>query len=83
MTKKQKLALCDFLRSVKFPDGYASNLATCITADGCNLQALKTHDCRILLQRNLPAAIRGIMHKDKYEVLAEIGNFFSNFVLKL
>ena len=82
MTKKQKLAFCEFLRSVKFPDGYASNLETCITADGCNLQALKTHDCHILLQRNLPAAIRGIMHKDKYEVLAEIGNFFQQLCTK-
>jgi hypothetical protein len=57
MDKKQKLALYDFLRSVKFPDGYASNLETCITADGCNLQGLKTHDCHIILQCILPAAL--------------------------
>ena len=49
MKKDQKFAFCDFIRSVKFPDGYASNLATHITADGCNLQGLKTHDCHILL----------------------------------
>jgi len=48
MKKDRKLAFCDFI-SVKFPDGYASNLATHITADGCNLQGLKTHDCHILL----------------------------------
>jgi hypothetical protein len=47
MDKNQKVAFYDFLRSVKFPDGYASNLASCITADGCNLQGLKTHDCHI------------------------------------
>jgi len=49
MKKDQKFAFCDFIRSVKFPDGHASNLATHITADGCNLQGLKTHDCHILL----------------------------------
>ena len=83
MTKTQKEHFCDFLKSVKFPDGYASNLATCVTADGCNLQGLKTHDCHILLQRIIPAAVRGIMHMDIYEALAELGNFFSNFVQKL
>jgi hypothetical protein len=76
MTKKQKTDFCDFLKSVKFPDGYASNLAKCVTADGCNLQGLKTHDCHILLQRIISAAVRGIMPKDIYEALAELGNFF-------
>jgi hypothetical protein len=76
MDKKQRLVFFDFVRSVKFPDGYASNLATCITADGCNLQGLKTHDCHILLQRILPVALRGIMHRDIYEAIAELGNLF-------
>jgi hypothetical protein len=40
MDKNKKVAFYDFLRSVKFPEGYASNLASCITADGCNLQGL-------------------------------------------
>jgi hypothetical protein len=41
--KKQKL-FCDFISSVKFQDGYASNLSRCIVADGCKLQRLKTQD---------------------------------------
>ena len=82
MTKSQKSDFCDFLKSVKFPDGYASNLATCVTADGSNLQGLKTHDCHILLQRIIPAAVRGIMQKDIYEALAELGNFFQQLCAK-
>ena len=82
MNKTQKVAFCDFLRSVKFPDGYVSNLATCFSTDGCNLQALKTHDCHILLQRILPVAIRGIMSKDIYEALAELGIFFQQLCAK-
>ena len=76
MDKAQKQALCDFIRSVKSPDGFASNIATHITIDGCNLQGLKAHDCHILLQRILPVAIRGIMHEDLYEALAGLGKFF-------
>lgn len=82
MTKTQKADFYDFLKSVKFPDGYASNLATCVTADGCNLQGLKTHDCHILLQRIIPAAVRGIMPKDINEALAELGNFFQQLCAK-
>ncbi len=80
MNKDQKIAFFDFLRNVKFPDGYASNLARCIS--GCKVQGLKTHDCHILLQRILPVAMRGIMHKDIYEAIAELGNFFRELCSK-
>jgi hypothetical protein len=82
MSKTQKLAFCEFLRSVKFPDGYASNLATHVSVDACNLQGLKTHDCHILLQRILPAALRGLMPKEIYEAIAELGNFFQQLCAK-
>jgi hypothetical protein len=51
MSKEEKIAFREFIRAVKFPDGYAANLAKCVSADGCKLQGLKTHDCHILLQR--------------------------------
>ena len=69
MSKEQKLALCEFLRAVKFLDGYAANLAKCVTSDGFKLSVLKTHDCHILLQRILPAGLRGIMDKDIHEAV--------------
>jgi hypothetical protein len=37
MTKEEKIAFCEFIRAVKFPDGYAANLAKCVSADGCKL----------------------------------------------
>jgi len=67
---------------VKFPDGYASSLSRCISADECKVQALKTHDCHILLQRILPASLRGIMDKEIYEAIAELGNFFQQICAK-
>jgi hypothetical protein len=62
MTKEENLAFCEFIRAVKFPDGYAANLAKCVSADGCKLQGLKTHDCHILIQSVLPAGLQGMMH---------------------
>jgi hypothetical protein len=78
---KQKL-FCDFLSSVKFLDGYASYLARCITADGCKLQRLKTHDCHILLQRVLSACLRGLVDKEIYTAIAELGNLFRQLCCK-
>jgi hypothetical protein len=36
----------------------------------------KTHDCHIILQRILPDALLGIMHKEIYVAIAELGHFF-------
>jgi hypothetical protein len=80
--KKKKKAFCDFLREVKFPDGFASNISRCINADGTKVQGLKMHDCHILLQRILPAAMRGFLDKDIYAALAELGKFFRELCSK-
>jgi hypothetical protein len=37
---------------------------------------LKTHSCHILLQRIIPAGLRGLVPKDVYEAIAELGTFF-------
>ena len=72
----KKKAFCDFIREVKFPDGFASNISRCVNAEGTKVQGLKTHDCHILLQRILPAAMRGLLDNDIYEAIAELGKFF-------
>jgi hypothetical protein len=75
--KDQKIAFCKFLKGIKFPDGYAANLARYISEDGSKLQGkLKTHSCHILLQRVIPAGLRGLVRKDVYEAIAELGTFF-------
>ena len=82
MTKDEKLAFCEFIRAVRFPDGYPAHLAKCIPPDGCKLQGLKSHDCHILLQRILPAGLRGMMKPEIYEAVAELGNFFREICCK-
>ncbi|XP_066341736.1 uncharacterized protein [Miscanthus floridulus] len=76
MEKEERTAFCGFMKSIRFPYGYASNLTRCISADGLKVQGLKTHDCHILLQRILPTGLRGLVHKDIYEAVAELGKFF-------
>ena len=38
---------------------------------------LKTHSCHILLQRIIHAGLRGLLRKDVYQAIAELGNFFT------
>ncbi|XP_071683555.1 uncharacterized protein [Lolium perenne] len=82
MSKQEKIAFCEFIKAVRFPDGYVSNISKCVAADKCKLQGLKTHDCHILLQRILPAGLRGTIHEDIYEAVAELGNFFRELCYK-
>jgi len=75
--KDQKVEFCNFLKGIKFPDGYAANLARYISDDGSRVVGkLKTHSCHILLQRIIPTGLRGLVRKDVYEAIAELGTFF-------
>jgi hypothetical protein len=76
LSTEQKKAFCGFLREVKFSNGFASNISRCLNAEGTMVQGLKTHNCHILLQRILPAAMRGFLDRDIYEAIAELGKFF-------
>jgi hypothetical protein len=77
LEKEKRLEFCKFLKGIKFPDGYAANLARFISVDSSKLVGkLKTHSCNILLQRIVPAGLKGLVRKDVYEVVSELGNFF-------
>jgi hypothetical protein len=82
LTKENKKRFCEYLANVKFPDGYAANLARCVDLEKCKVHGLKTHDCHILLQQVIPAALRGLVRKDIYEAIAELGNFFRQLCSK-
>jgi hypothetical protein len=79
---KTKKIFCEFLRELKFPDGFVSNISRCLNAEGTKIQGLKTHDCHILLQRNLPAAMRGLLNNDIYEAIAELRKFFRKLCIR-
>ncbi|KAI5333550.1 hypothetical protein L3X38_023681 [Prunus dulcis] len=67
MKPNDKKEFLKFVSSVKFPDGYASNIARCVNVDGGKFTGLKSHHCHVFMQRLLPydardgsLAIRGI-----------------------
>ena len=77
MMEKHRVEFCKFLKGVKFLDGYSSNLAKSISADGTKVVGkLKTHTCHVVLQRIIPAGLRDFVPKDVYETILELRNFF-------
>jgi hypothetical protein len=77
LNKENKVKFCKCLKGVKFPDGFAANVGRFISADGTKLQGrLKTHCSHVLLQRIIPVVLRGLIRKDVYEAISELGNLF-------
>ena len=73
---------CKFVKSVKFPDGYAVNLSRKISIGDGRISGLKSHDCHVLLQRLLAIAIRSYLNKDLCTTLAELSSFFQKLCAK-
>ena len=46
------------------------------------ISGLKTHDCQTLLQRTLPAGLRGLVGSDIYEAIANLGKIFKSLCSK-
>ena len=68
----------DFLKLVKYPDGYAANISRLVNAKNGRLSGLKSHNCHVLLQQILPIGLREFADKDISIVLFELGNFFQD-----
>ncbi|KAA0068183.1 uncharacterized protein E6C27_scaffold238G001570 [Cucumis melo var. makuwa] len=76
LTAAEKVDFCTFLKSVKFPDGFASNISRCVNLKEDKIYGLKSHDCHVLLQRLLPIGIRPYLRKDISTTISELSNFF-------
>lgn len=82
LSPKERLGFYDFIKSIKFPDGYAANISSCISTQGGKISGLKSHDCHVLLQRILPIGMRGYLNKELLTTLFELGNFFQQLCSK-
>ena len=71
-----------WLREVKYPSGYAGNIARYIKMGENKIIGLKTHDCHVLLQRLLPVVIRPYLQSDVVDTLVALSNFFQRLCAK-
>ena len=85
MSKKEKHRFCEFLKSISFPNGYASKICRCVNVHDGKISRLKSHDCHVLIQRLLPLWIWVLASKQSKAVaiaMAEIRDFFMQLCCK-
>ena len=78
-SRQQKEAFCRFLKELKVPNGFSSNISHCVNLKECKIVGLKSHDCHIILQHLLPILIHGLLVRDVAEQLIELAMFFKVF----
>jgi hypothetical protein len=82
LTSNEKDIICQVLRDIRVPDGYASNISRKVQKDQCKLVGLKSHDCHILMQQLLPLAIRRALPKGVCSVINELSAYFKGLCSK-
>ena len=76
LTKEQKKKICEWVHCLRFPYGYASNLARCIDMNEYKLRGMKSHDCHVFMQRLIPIAFREMLPDFVWGSLTELSLFF-------
>ncbi|XP_050211545.1 uncharacterized protein LOC126661725 [Mercurialis annua] len=82
LLKPERRKFCEWLQSIRLPDGYASNLSRCVSVKDCKVMGMKSHDYHIFLQRLLPASICGSLRSEVYTALSELRSFFKELCSK-
>ena len=57
---EQKKAICEWVKGLKMPDGYASNLGRCVDMKEGKLHGMKSHDCHVFMERLLPIELSSL-----------------------
>lgn len=83
MSKEEMIRFCEVLKSVKLPDGYASNISSNVQVQERKILNLKTHDCHILLHQLIPVALRKNIDPQVAKVLIEFCGFFNQLCSKV
>ncbi|KAL9379139.1 hypothetical protein Peur_027621 [Populus x canadensis] len=76
LEKNAQLLVYKWLKSLRFPDGHASNISRLVNTEECRLYEMKSHDCHVFMQTLIPLAFRDLLPKGIWDALTEISHFF-------
>ncbi|KAG8376363.1 hypothetical protein BUALT_Bualt09G0055300 [Buddleja alternifolia] len=82
MGLNEKDVFCKVLKSIRAPDGYASNISKCVQIEKRTIWDLKSHDKNVLMQNLLHVVVRKALPKHVVEVLIELSTFFRKLCSK-
>ncbi|KAL6572933.1 hypothetical protein OROHE_002409 [Orobanche hederae] len=71
-----KAKLCEWVKKLKFPDDFASNLGRCVDMQKKKLFGMKIHDCHVFMQRLILIAFRELLPQSVWTALTELSMFF-------
>jgi len=63
LEKNAQLLVYKWLKSLRFPDGHASNISRLVNTEECRLYGMKSHDCHVFMQKLIPLAFRDLLPK--------------------
>ena len=76
LDKESKQKVFDWVKQLKFPVGYASNMGRCVDANRLRMFGMKSHDCHIFMQRLLPIALKEFLPDKIWKPITELSLFF-------
>ncbi|XP_019091276.1 PREDICTED: uncharacterized protein LOC104742134 [Camelina sativa] len=77
LTKEAKTSLLECVKhAVKFPDGYSSDLASCVDLINGKFSGMKSHDCHVFMERLLLFIFTKLLDRNVHLALSGIGAFF-------
>ncbi|XP_021753758.1 uncharacterized protein LOC110719160 isoform X1 [Chenopodium quinoa] len=79
----EKKTFCNFLKELKVPDGFSSNISYCVNLKDSKISGLKSHDCHVILEHLQPLAIRGLLTPLVREALTELSMYFTFLCAKV
>ncbi|GAU34021.1 hypothetical protein TSUD_393670 [Trifolium subterraneum] len=70
-------SVCRWIKELKMPDSYSSNLARCADVDNHKMRGMKSHDCHVFFQSLLPIAF-SYLPTHVLNPLIELSQYFKN-----
>jgi hypothetical protein len=77
LTTEEAKSVCRWVKDLKMPDGYCSNLARCADVNNGRMQGMKSHDCHVFMECLLPIAFSSLP-THVLNPLVEVSQFFKN-----
>jgi len=77
LTKDENKIFCHWIKELRMPNGYFSNLARCADTEKGSIHGMKSHDCHVFMETLLPIAFSSLpIHM--LNPLLEISHFFKD-----
>ena len=78
----QKREVMQWLKNLKFPDGFAAGFKRALNLKTGKLTGLKSHDYHIIMEWLLPNMLRGYLQEDVWATFAELSYFYRQLCAK-